>query len=212
MKGVRNDMSYSKSREELVEHLKEQLQFMNLSMNSYDAGFESEAKRLATSIRILVHDTEKSTSLLKSLNIKESINYYSYLELQEHAKTIAFVGLSMGFSEEGFRYFPKTGEPKYKMDFNSWWDQPVIINKNTNVHFSRKDIVITVCNKDGGAHIDPTLSDRYARLTRQNGFGWVTYTEDGQDSTVANGPELSIVRQTAFELYLTLFNELNNIN
>lgn len=204
-------MSTSQSRGELVQHLIEQVQFMKSSIDSYDSGFEAEAKRLATSIRILVHDTNKSTSVLKILGIKDRLDYYSYLKLEDHTKTIAFVGLSMGFVEGGLSYFSMTGEPKYKISFDEWWNQQVIINRNKNIDFTRRKIILAVTNTDGGAHVDPTLNERYASLSRKNGFGWERSSEDSNNKVVVNGPELSIVRQTAYELYLTIINQIDKL-
>jgi hypothetical protein len=58
------------SKSELHAHLQEQLQFLEASCNSFDAGFEGEAKRLAVTIRVLVHDTQQSKSLLGQLDLK----------------------------------------------------------------------------------------------------------------------------------------------
>ncbi|MBT2647187.1 hypothetical protein J7E52_10710 [Bacillus sp. ISL-34] len=208
-------MGLSQTRDELLEHLREQLQFIQLSMNSYDNGFEGEAKRLSMAIRILVHDTNDSHSLLQILGIKKSLQYFSYLEPTDHTDTLSFVGLSMGFTEKGLRYYPMNGEPQYRISFDDWWNQKVMINKKARMDISRKNVILDVAHKDGGAHIDPILNNRFAKLSRLNGFGWQTetLTESGiiKSDVVANGPELSIIRQSAYELYLTLNTELENI-
>ena len=58
---------YTLTQEELLDHLKEQVAFMKQSATSYDKGFDDEAKRLAVVIRVLVHDTQNSTSPPPSL-------------------------------------------------------------------------------------------------------------------------------------------------
>jgi len=55
---------------ELQEHLNEQLEFIERSAISFDNGFEGEIKRLAVSVRVLIHDTAKSTSLLTLIGQK----------------------------------------------------------------------------------------------------------------------------------------------
>ncbi len=52
------------SQEELEEHLKDQISFLEISANAFDAGREEEYKRLALAIRILVHTGPSSHSLL----------------------------------------------------------------------------------------------------------------------------------------------------
>jgi hypothetical protein len=53
------------SQQDLEFQLKEQLEFIASSAEAYDAGKFAESKRIATSVRVLVHDTGSSTSLLK---------------------------------------------------------------------------------------------------------------------------------------------------
>ena len=73
--GLRGFMTkYVQTRDELLDHLKDQIAFMKQSTNSYDNGWEDEAKRLAVAIRLLLHDTPKSTSLLTLLD-KKNINF-----------------------------------------------------------------------------------------------------------------------------------------
>lgn len=48
--------------------LERQLGFLWRSCQAYDAGHIDEAVRIATVIRVLIHDTQASTSLLKHLD------------------------------------------------------------------------------------------------------------------------------------------------
>lgn len=59
----------------LVDHLREQLRFIEASAASYDNGFEGEARRLANVLRLLLHDTRASRSLLGQLGVKEELQY-----------------------------------------------------------------------------------------------------------------------------------------
>jgi hypothetical protein len=49
------------------EHLKKQLRFLKTSCEEYDAGDKDESVRIATTLRILFHQTSKSTSLISHL-------------------------------------------------------------------------------------------------------------------------------------------------
>lgn len=69
--------AYKQTHDDLLRHLCEQIQFLRSSAKSYDEGFEGEAKRLAVTIRLLVHDTKKSKSLLFQLNMKSALRMYS---------------------------------------------------------------------------------------------------------------------------------------
>jgi len=48
-------------------NLKMQLDFLNRSCLSYDQGFQDESFRIAVVLRVLFHNTKKSTSLLHHL-------------------------------------------------------------------------------------------------------------------------------------------------
>ncbi|MFP3702034.1 hypothetical protein SB758_41815, partial [Burkholderia sp. SIMBA_013] len=55
--------------------LSEQLGFLKRSALAFDEGEASEAKRVAVSLRVLLHDTPASESLLKQMQLKDSIRF-----------------------------------------------------------------------------------------------------------------------------------------
>jgi hypothetical protein len=57
------------------DQLTRQAGYLERSCASFDKGDHDEAVRIATTIRVLLHDTAKSTSLLTHLGIKNSIEY-----------------------------------------------------------------------------------------------------------------------------------------
>lgn len=57
-------------------HLRETREALALSCDAYDQGYNGEAKRLALAVRVLVHDTGNSTSLLTHLG-KKDIRFYA---------------------------------------------------------------------------------------------------------------------------------------
>ena len=66
-------VKYTQTDSELRDHLWEQIQFLRASTASFDNGFEGEAKRLATTIRVLFHDTKMSKSLLQQITMKQHL-------------------------------------------------------------------------------------------------------------------------------------------
>lgn len=64
-------MKYTQSKEDLLEHWSEQIGFIKKSCAHYDNGDFSEAKRIATSIRILFRHTHSSNSLVNQLELEE---------------------------------------------------------------------------------------------------------------------------------------------
>lgn len=53
----------------------QQMTYLERSCRDFDAGHHDEAPRIATTIRVLVHDTPQSTSLLTHLGIKAQLRY-----------------------------------------------------------------------------------------------------------------------------------------
>lgn len=194
------------TRESLQKHLAEQLGFLLRSARSYDKGYVDEAKRLATTIRILVHDTSKSMSLLGQLGLK-SLLFYDTAVDEEPKNILPHGGLiQMVFGEFGATYFPyldgelSSGVPR-SVPFDEWWNRVIFRNKEGH-QLSRRDLVLAVANQDGGAHVDPTLNEAYSKLSREGGMGWV-YVTPGKTYTI-RPPELASVRQIAHEVLKTL--------
>src|SRR5690625_4274738 len=60
---------------ELRVRLKEQITNLEVSAARYDAGWPEEANRLAVTVRVLVHDTSMSSSLLQQMNVKHQMRW-----------------------------------------------------------------------------------------------------------------------------------------
>ncbi|MCK4476787.1 MAG: hypothetical protein KAU16_08685 [Methanophagales archaeon] len=200
-------MKVLQTEEELKSHLKEQIQFLIRSSKSYDEGFEDEAKRLAVVIRVLVHDTSQSTSLLKLLKKKDILFYDTTVDL--HQNTLLHQGglAYMRISSNGAKYYaPLDDVPPYrannKVPFDDWWNKTVYLDLNRN-QFTRKSLVLAVSNTDGGAHVDPRLNKAYAGLSRFNSLGWKFFKNE-VEKDFKNGPELPSIRQIAHEVLKSL--------
>lgn len=204
---------YTQTQDELLDHLKDQIAFMKQSAASYDNGFEDEAKRLAVVIRVLVHDTKNSTSLLTLLNKKDMKFYDS--SIPYHPENLApYNGLIMMrmSTQEGASYVaplddgPPTRSRTKKIPFNTWWENMFVIKDQNGKTFTRKDLVLNTVNKDGGAHIDPSLDEAFANLSRFNSLGWKFFRNNIEDD-FSNSPVSASIRQIAHEALKTLKDE-----
>jgi hypothetical protein len=144
--------------------LGKQLSFVENSCIAYDQGRIDEAIRIATSLRILFHDTSRSISLLTHLNAKD-IRLLSTCSGEIYPNTTFFDGLSAFFLRRGIA--PKLGNVSRptNMLVKDWWEQVVLV-RGPQFHLSRKIIVLTAADKDGGAHVDEKLPDEYMQLVR----------------------------------------------
>lgn len=202
--GSRERMSRRKqSVAELEGHLSDQLGFLKASADAYDEGFDAEAKRLAVSVRVLLHDTDKSHSLLGQLD-RLGQAFVSTNIPHDHRNVSTHAGLVMiaakGKSSKYAAHLDG-GPYRRRLAFADWWNETVVVDDRKEP-MTRRDVVLALANQDGGAHVDPKLNETYAHLTRENSLGW-TYS-DGN----ATGPilqiELATMRQVAHEVLATL--------
>jgi len=204
-------------RDELLKHLDEQLYFIEKSIEEFDKN-EVEAKRVATNIRTLVHDTNNSSSLLNQLNAKHikflntnaPKNSFANWQLTKvnmqgnvfdsNTPYVGIVGKHVIGSEEGIsiKYFPIykawTNYNSY-LDFDTWWTSEIYDNKVGDI-LTRKGLILNVANKDGGAHIDD-LKQEYNSFKKSDILKFeVNETMQGAD----NIPAYPAVMQIAWEL------------
>jgi hypothetical protein len=184
-------------------HLKKQIGFLERSCQSYDQEFHDEAIRIATVIRVLIHNTKSSTSLLKHLN-STTIKLLSTCPDTTTPKTLMFYGMGVsritGNGETS--YFPSLGgsPTKDSIPVSKWWDQTIFI-LNTNTRLRRRDIVLAAANKDGGAHVDKKLSPDYEKLSSDGSVGTFIYSKNGKESKIEiKNAHLSALRQMAYEI------------
>lgn len=182
-------------------HLARQLSFLRRSCESYDAGATDEAIRIATIIRVLIHNTKASTSLLKHLNAT-TINLLSTTN-GATPDTVMYFGLgTMELGNGSCRYFPSLdfGPIKKTIPVSQWWDQIVFV-LDPQTRLSRRKIVLSAANQDGGAHVDATLSKEYEALSADGAIGHFTYGSNGMEiHQPIEDAHFVAIRQMAHEL------------
>jgi hypothetical protein len=194
------------SHAELSQHLQDHLGFLLASADAYDNGFDGEAKRLAVSVRLLVHDTNNSKSLLGQLGQK-NIQFFesAFPVVKGNQNTHGGLVMTSLSPSKGARYVAFLDDaPHGQMrttDFDTWWNSTVFIDSKGS-ELSRKGLVLAVANQDGGAHVDPSLNQTYADLSRNNSLGWVF--SDGKTTQPMEGPERAAIRQIAHEFLKSL--------
>lgn len=192
------------TKSELLSHLEDIIGFIEASSIAFDAGKTGEAKRLAVSIRVLLHDTKSSKSLLGLLGWKDGHSFlnsaisYNPKNLMSHH---GLVGLRIG-GDTGGSYHAPLGEgppsrPYKYVKFTDWWNENVIVDSKKQ-KFNRRELILSLSNKDGGAHVDPELDESYANLTRNNTIGWMTSKGEGEEPLM--DVEKHSLRQMAYEM------------
>jgi hypothetical protein len=195
---------------ELDDSLQEQLSALRVSCASYDAGNAWEAKRLASTIHILVHDRPKRViSLLTQLGKKEGLRFISSaVGFSETSLTTQMPLVMIQAGSEGAVFKPMLGLgpfPPAALTFAKWWDEPILREKQGRT-LSRKNLVFSLRNQDGGGHIDSELTDQgYVSVSRQNGASLFYGSVDAL-SPVEPGPHLASMRQVAWEVEQSIAN------
>lgn len=179
-------------------HLKRQLDFIDRSCKLYDEGYEDEAIRIATTIRVIMHDTRSSTSILQHLDSK-NINVLTQSSSVLLGGEVFF--LNMGLIQSG-KYVPNFGKGAIKkyISLDDWWNQIAFI-LDDSLQLTKKDIVLTAANKDGGAHVDSSIPLAYEELIK---FG----NPNGVDTELGNhfkeenviNAHFTALRQMGYEL------------
>jgi hypothetical protein len=192
--------------QELHEHLGEQTQFLKASCDAFDQGADAEAKRIATVIRVLVHDTGSSHSLLGQLGMKDGYFFDSAPPVDDSNLASESPLLMFGMGKDKY-LAPLDSGPSWAhrgRPFDGWWNDP-IFKDDKGRQLSRRELILTAANQDGGAHIDPSLDEAYADLAKNNSLGWTF--EDGKGGRPMSGATKAAIRQIGHEMLRTLNKE-----
>jgi hypothetical protein len=163
--------------------LEEQRHFLRKSIKEFTSGDLAEAVRIATTMRVLVHETGSSKPLLKQLTS-------NYLELtildsapkkeEEEApqgmqgRVVMSVPVSLKISADGVFLNPTLAIDRYAPSIlGKWWVRECLIVPGLG-GFSRKELVLGLANKEGGAHVDTDMPRTSQKLLESKSFqiGW----------------------------------------
>lgn len=196
---------------ELEQELRDQLELLKSDAANYDAGTEIAAKSIAGRLRVLLHDTPKSRSLLGQLGKKDGTLFHDTAHTRPEkvnpTTVFSYNGLiNICLHNDGARYAPLLDDLSKNSDplvpFDGWWNAIVVLDME-GASFARKDLVLVLANQDGGSHVDPNLDQKYYKLTRQNSLNWQTSDGAGGWKALSN-PHYAAVRQIAHEVMSSL--------
>jgi hypothetical protein len=192
--------------EDLEQHLQEQIRSLNRLVQAFDEGDDAAAKEMTGKIRLLVHDTGKSKSLLGQLKLLD-VPFYDTASDWNPKNEMPHHGLvSLLIGTTGAAYdAPLDIRPPFCLrwtSFQEWWNKVVFVDPNKN-KLTRRDVVLVVADQDGGVHVDPSIDEIYAALSRQRSIDWVF--SDGQSAQLIAGRiALVSIRQITHEVLKTL--------
>lgn len=144
------------------------MEFLRTSLRAFYVGDFAESVRIATIIRVLVHESGMSKPLLKQarpngleLPILEHVSewpgeeeIFSFAVSVRMGPTVA-PAVDLGSSHHALS------------SVGGWWNRTVFTFQSrigTQLIYRRKQVVLILSNKEGGAHVDPNEDPDYARL------------------------------------------------
>ena len=202
--------------EELRTHFDEQWSFLRTSMREYDSGEWHEAKRIASTLRTLMHDTKSSTSLFQQLEIKDRLKLVNSgagvdpNNLMRSTSSLTTMGPDLRNPANGMTFYPRPFAMMLasgritELPFSEWWNMHVVKDVENRV-FSRRQLVLLLANKDGGSHVDKLTNNERALKSGKH-FGWQLDTESGP-VPVELAPVPPSVRTIAMEVDYMLANQ-----
>ena len=158
----------ARDKENILARLKEQMEFLRTSLLAFYEGNFAESVRIATIIRVLVHETGSSKPLLK-----QATPNGLQLPILDHRGERAEYEEIMAFSVSirlGFPVAPAVdlGSSHYSLStVGAWWYRTVFTFPSrfgTQLVHRRKHVVLVLANKEGGAHLDENEDPDYRRL------------------------------------------------
>lgn len=220
MKDVENKKYY-------LEQLKDQVSFLIDACHSYDSGNFKQAKIISSIIRTLVKDPDnprpknKTKSLLTLLN-KKSLDFYNTGFESKHPKFVVdLVGTASvpnkfpTVSPEFDHIFLPILEASDMIDlqwlsFREWWESQILFvdAAHSTSSFTRRRIVLTMAEQDGGAHVDSfeDIDKEYKEIASAAKSYFSNVNPFGKESLILY-MHYAMVRQIAHELLVSLIRE-----
>jgi hypothetical protein len=202
-------VTWTRPRDAVEKALEIQCSAIRASSEAYDAGEWWEALRLATAIYIVVHDSGKrTTSILTQLGIRGRLRFvasgfrYSPRNVLRETHLLSTRVYGDGTAE----YRPLldgAAWPARSIQFGEWWEKELIF-RDGQFSLTRKSLTFSLRNQEGGAHLDPTVTDpNYLRFAKEQ-LTTPYVVAHGSPPKPILGAELASMRQIAWELLKTL--------
>ncbi len=155
-------------KENVLAKLKEQMQFLRTSLRTFYEGEFAESVRIATIIRVLVHETGRSKPLLNQAR-PNGLDLPILDQASERPDEKAIFRFAVS-ARIGPTIAPAVdlGSSHYAVNtVGAWWNAEVFTFQSRlgrQLVYTRKKVVLTLANKEGGAHVDEHEDPDYARL------------------------------------------------
>lgn len=187
------DTKYKKSRSDYLDELNDQLRSLELLTHAYDRGDTGHYRQMSNCLRLFFHTKGRTKSLLNRLTANTISMYDSSTPFKPDNLISHFGLVCIGFANGNKTYKPKCQLPPNPFNpgkwvaFVDWWNNTVYTDYRKGT-LTRRDLILSTCEQDGGTHSDESLTDEaYVRLTRN------------PDGDIILGNIHTFIRQISFE-------------
>jgi hypothetical protein len=181
----------------LLQPLRAHVDFIGYSSDAYDNGYQAEVKRFATSMRALLHEALPFRSLMNQVGGLHG-KFISTVLPRETENLSKHGGLIRAALLDGraIYYAPLDRVwHSHWLTFPEWWNEIVFID-DQRMEVSRRDMILSVADKEAGSNVDPNLSAAYAELSQHESFGWIEKLGGPTSSSAERAAARQIVHET----------------
>jgi hypothetical protein len=219
------------STDSLLQALASQLRMLVSNCLEYDLGDKDAGLEIAHRLRVILHQTRSSHSIVHQLGLdasdfistakRDSFKMVAIEESGEEEVLTPEFPLTnpVWFSgEQALIYYPRLeAETGNSLPFAVWWEGEVICEHDNRISFTRKRLITDFANKLGGSHLDPELPALLSSIANidDDVIGWRLTTVDkttGAEAEVSHteSPYVGSLRQIAHELFISLLQLVPN--
>ncbi len=216
-------MRVLRTREELHEALRDQLELLDLNCEAFDRGRLVAGRQIATVLRtLLLEPAKRKTHTAPLLRLAGSIPpRFRCLAFSIESKNLSvlkgagaradrqprvcgLVNFAVNKNLAAF-FAPLDDVPADEarwLSFPDWWNAPVLRDYRGRT-LSRLELVSHVASTDGGAHVDAGLDPQYAEAKNGIALGYYVEEQNGERRYVRD-LELHCMRQIGHEVRRTV--------
>jgi hypothetical protein len=183
-----------------VKKLGEQLSLLQSECESYDGGNILQAYVIATRLRVLLHDQGRSISMLAHCGIKNWPFLSTSVPVGGSTDALRFTSLTISLAPPSMILKPLLAASRFTtVRFEEWWEGERVF-RHDEKEFSRKKLILSVAEKEGGAHVDAESEEFYAAI--ESGVKGYNMNLQSGIVQVENYP-FSMIRQFGHEILQT---------
>ena len=151
----------TRTQDEFRLKLRQQLDFIATSRERFKQGHTAEAVRIAVAMRVIFHNGPTSISLLKHLGVSD-VDLVTAVPLLDPDDPHVIQNFCL--APAGIRLRRVLDPARQRtLPFAGWWNEPMWTLLGGEC-VSRRNLVMTAADQDGGAHVDGKVEPRYLAL------------------------------------------------